>query len=40
VKNNGYALQYASDSLKKDREIVLEAVKQNGKKYNSIQKNQ
>ena len=30
VKQNGYALNYASDELKKDREIVLAAVKING----------
>ena len=29
VKQNGYALQYASAALKDDREIVLEAVKHN-----------
>jgi hypothetical protein len=27
VKENGYALQYASESLKYDKDIVLEAVK-------------
>jgi hypothetical protein len=27
VKINGYALEYADDSLKKDKEVVLEAVK-------------
>jgi hypothetical protein len=27
VKNSGYALSYASESLKDDRDIVLEAVK-------------
>tara|TARA_Y100001968_G_scaffold147573_1_gene134974 strand:- start:134 stop:1684 length:1551 start_codon:yes stop_codon:yes gene_type:complete len=30
VKQNGYALQYASDDLKADREIVITAVQQNG----------
>ena len=30
VKNDGLALEYASDTLKADREVVLEAVKQNG----------
>ena len=30
VKQNGWALKYASDELKGDREIVLEAVKQKG----------
>jgi len=30
VKNNGDALQYASEELRSDREIVLEAVKCNG----------
>jgi len=30
VKKNGYALEYASDKLKHDREIVLEAVKSRG----------
>ena len=30
MKQNGYALEYASAALKDDREIVLEAVKQNG----------
>ena len=27
VKNSGYALEYASDTLKADREVVIEAVK-------------
>ena len=27
VKSKGYSLKYADDSFKKDREIVLEAVK-------------
>ena len=30
VKQYGEALQYADDSLKKDREVVLEAVKADG----------
>ena len=30
VRNDGNALEYASDTLKADREVVLEAVKQNG----------
>ena len=30
VKKSGWALQFASDALKEDLEIVLEAVKQNG----------
>ena len=30
VKSAGLALKYADDSLKADREIVLEAVKSNG----------
>ena len=30
VKYNGNNLDYADDSLKKDKEIVLEAVKENG----------
>ena len=30
VKNNGSALQYASDELQADKEVVLMAVKQNG----------
>ena len=29
VNNNGYALQYASESLRNDREIVLAAVNNN-----------
>ena len=38
VKQNGYALDYASDALKDDHEIVLEAVKQDGNalKYASV----
>jgi len=31
VKQNGWALEYADESLKKDKEIVIEAVKQNGR---------
>ena len=27
VRNDGYALQYADDTLKADREVVLEALK-------------
>ena len=30
VKSRGGALEYADDSLKKDREIVLEAVQNDG----------
>ena len=30
VKQNGYALQYASAALKDDREFMLEAITQNG----------
>ena len=30
VKQNGFALEYASEELKNDKEIVLEVVKQNG----------
>ena len=30
VKQNGYALDYAADSLKADREVVLAAVKEYG----------
>ena len=30
VKQNGFALQWASEELKGDRDIVMEAVKQNG----------
>ena len=30
VKLNGLALEYASDELKQNKEIVLEAVKENG----------
>ena len=30
IKNNGYELQFASDRLKNDPDIVLEAVKKNG----------
>ena len=30
VKQEGGALEYASDSLKADHEVVLEAVKQDG----------
>ena len=30
VKNDGYALEYASEELKADTEIVLAAVKNNG----------
>lgn len=30
MKQSGLALQYASDNLKKDQRVVLEAVKQNG----------
>ena len=28
VRQNGYALEYASEELRNDREVVLEAVKQ------------
>ena len=31
VKQNGYALDYADDSLKADREVVLAAVKEYGR---------
>ena len=30
MKQEGYSLEYAGDSLKKDKEIVLEAAKQCG----------
>jgi len=30
VKENGYALLYASEGMKNDKEVVLAAVKQNG----------
>ena len=30
VKNDGWALEFASEELKNDRELVLEAVKQDG----------
>jgi hypothetical protein len=30
VKQNGWALEYASEELKRDREVVMEAVKQEG----------
>ena len=30
VKQNGWALEFASDELKNDREVVLEAVKEKG----------
>ncbi|WP_064581203.1 DUF4116 domain-containing protein [Streptobacillus moniliformis] len=30
VKNNGWALEYASKELKNDKEAVMAAVKQNG----------
>ena len=30
VKQDGWALEYASDELKNDKEVILEAVKQNG----------
>ena len=33
VKENGYALQYASEKLKDDKDIVLEAVKENLKAF-------
>ena len=31
VKQDGYALEYASEELRGDREVVLAAVKQNGR---------
>ena len=31
VRQNGKALQYASEELKNDREVVLQAITQNGK---------
>ena len=30
IQNNGHALQYASDELKNDKEVVKKAVQQNG----------
>ena len=30
VKNNGYAFAFASDELRKDSELVMEALKCNG----------
>ena len=31
IKKNGYALEFASDELKNDREIVMNAIKKRGK---------
>ncbi len=38
VKQDGYALQYADECFKKDKDVVLAAIKQRGRRSNMLMK--